>query len=135
MRVFDAREQCLVFVFRSIFGGKRTFRSHRDTLLQFERHNMRMYACVTESDAQMWNLRPRDTRNTRFKKKRRATFIPLPFGNVVRLLNSIQLAVCTLQLKLRDKSPISAHDARFHLKSALAKVLDLFGPTLHDLDN
>ena len=121
-------------MFRSIFGGKRTFRSHRDTLLQFERHNIRMYACVTESDAQMWNLRPRDTRNTRFKKKRRATFIPLPFGNVVRLLNSIQLAVCTLQLNLRYKDPISALDVRSSHMSTFACNFDLFGQTLHGLD-
>ena len=40
-----------------------------------------------------------------------------------------------LRLNLRDKDPISARDACFPLKSAFAKVLDVFGPALHDLDN
>ena len=109
-------------------------RSRRDTLLQSEPQIVRSYACVTESKAQMWNLRPHDTRNTRFEKKMRATFFPLTFGNVRRLLNSIQLAFCTLQLKLRDKRPIYSREARFSLVSSFARVLDLFGQTLHGLD-
>ena len=122
-------------MFRSIFGGKRASRSHRDTLLQSEPQTARLYVCVTESKAQMWNLRPRDTRNTRFKKKRRATFFLLTFGNVVRLLNSIQRFVCTLQLKLRDKRPISARDVRSSYMSTFACNLDLFGQALHGLDD
>ena len=43
----------------------------------------------------MWNLRPRDTRDRRFKKKRRATFFALTFGVVAQLLNQLNmLSVC-----------------------------------------
>ena len=82
----------------------------------------------------MWNLRPRDTRNTRFEKKRRATFLPLTFGVVAQLLNSIQLVVRTLRLKFRDVRPISARDARFSHTSSFVRDLDIFGPTLHGFD-
>ena len=121
-------------MFRSIFCGKRASQSHRDTFLQFEPQTTRSYARVTEFKAQMWNLRPHDTCNTRFKKKMRATFFPLTFVNVWRLLNSIQLAVCTLRLNFWDKHPINARDARFSLVSSFARVLDLAGQALHGLD-
>ena len=85
-------------MFRSIFGGKRASRSHRDTLLQSEPQIVRSYVRETESKAQMWNLRPNDTRNTRFEKKWRATFFQLTLCVVVRLLNSINFAACTLRL-------------------------------------
>ena len=83
----------------------------------------------------MRNLHPHDTRDARFRKKRRTTILPSTFGVVVRLLNSIRLAVRTLQLNFREKRPIDARDARFSLVSSFVQYLDLVGPTLHYFDD
>ena len=89
LQVFYASKSCHVFVFGSIFPEKRASQSHRDTFLRSERQTTCPYAYVTESKAQMRNLRPRDTRNTRFKKKDGQHYFPLTFGVVAQLLNSI----------------------------------------------
>ena len=110
------------------------FQSHLDIFLRSEPHTTRSYACVTESKAQMWDLHPHDTRSTRFEKKWRATFFQLTLCVVLRLLNSIHLAFCTLRLNFRDKRPIYTRHTRFSLVSSFSRVLDLFGQALHDLD-